>query len=728
MSVASPLPPRTTLYGQAELAKLLAPRSVAVLGASTRSGSFGERTVANLSEFRGSVYPINPKYDSVLGRACYPSLASLPDIPDCVVIASNRDLVQSMVEDCIDAGVGGILIYASGYSETGKPERLLLQQELGRLARKSGVPIIGPNCLGFHNLDLRMAGSFNPAVLPEHVSAAPAIGLITQSGALGVSLLQGLKTGMKISHVLTSGNSCDVDVADYVRYLVEDPGCHAIGCLFEGMSDPRRMLDAAAFAWEHNKPLVIYKIATGDEGAKAAVSHTGSLAGSNAAYRAAFERAGVVVVDDFEALIETTSFLAKAGSPSSHGVAVMSTSGGASIICADKAEIHGVPLPQPLPETTEALAAHIPEFGSARNPCDITAQVLANPHSLVACCEAVLSDPTYGAMVTPHVFAVETAVPRMKMFGDMARTHRKPVCLIWMSLWLDGPGRLEAELDGDLAVFSSADRCFAAIASWQKRGDARKRPKTDTARRSSSEAASAARALLGKAGGNVLTERESKDLLALYGVDVTREMLATSTASATAIAGELGYPVVMKVESADIPHKTETDTIRLNLKSPADIAVAFDEIMANAARVEPPARINGVLVQQMIPPGLEIVVGARTDPLFGPLVLAGLGGVFVELMKDTAVSPAPVTIEQALKMLNRLRGHQVLDGFRGAKPVDRAQLADTIVRISELAADLATHVTEIDVNPLICGAGKIVAVDALFSVNQDHKETTHGRF
>jgi acetate---CoA ligase (ADP-forming) len=706
-------PARSGPYRHRDLRRLLAPTKIAVYGASARAGSFGERTVQNLLNFKGEVFPVNAKYDEILGRKCYPSLAALPHSPDCVVIVAGRESVHDMVRDCITAKAGGILIYASGYSETGKAERIVQQGQLTALARSSGIPIIGPNCIGIYNLTLGMAATFNPVIFPDRPERSSGIGLITQSGALGISLLQGVKTGCSFSHVLTSGNSCDVDAADYIAYLAEDADSKVIACLFEGMSDPRRISEAASIAWDHDKPVVIYKIATGEEGAHAAVSHTGSLAGSNAAYMALFQRAGIAVVQDFEALIETAALFAKAGRMRSPGVAVVSTSGGASIICADKAEKYGVALPQPNADTTAVLQSHIPEFGSARNPCDVTAQVLSDPKSLPACCDALISGAEFGALVLPHILASESGLSRVKMLAELGRKHDKLICLVWMTLWSEGPGSIEAEMEPRVALFRSADRCFAALAAWQKRERYRQNRIKHQARLTPPATAALARQAIARAKINVLTERESKELLRIYGVGTTREQLVTTPAEAEAIASEFGFPVVMKLESPDIVHKTEAGVVRLNVRTAEEARLAFNSIVENAARVKPPARINGVLVQPMIQTGVEMMIGVRVDPLFGPLVLIGLGGVMVELLKDTALQLAPLSHEEAVGLLASLRGQRLLDGFRGSAAVNRAALADAIVRVSEFAADLADELSEVDINPVICSGSSIVAVDAL---------------
>ena len=295
---------------------------------------------------------------------------------------------------------------------------------------------------------------------------AASVGIASQSGALSQSLAQSIETGVSVSHTFSAGNQVDVDVADLVAYLAEEDACRSIVCVFEGMSQPQRLLEAADLAWRNGKPLLIHKIATGQLGSEAAVSHTGSLAGSNAAYLAAFERAGAILVDDFEALMEAAAFFAKAPPPKARGVAVVATSGGAAIMAADKAEEHGVPMPQPSAAATAVLLQHIPDFGSARNPCDVTAQVVNNPQSLWACGEALLADEQYGALVMPQPVAFDFHTPRIAALGELSHKHGKITCNVMVSQWLQGPGALEAEMNPHVAQFRSMDRCFAALAAW----------------------------------------------------------------------------------------------------------------------------------------------------------------------------------------------------------------------------------------------------------------------
>jgi acetate---CoA ligase (ADP-forming) len=334
------------IYRHQDLHRLLHPASIAVIGASTRAGSFGERVLNNLQDYNGRIYAVNARYERIGERVCYQSVPALPEVPDCAVVCVPRESVEEVARQCAATKVGGIVVFASGYAEVGKPDRIAEQERLGAIARESGMPIIGPNCIGTMNIPLQARVTFMVVVPPPELRPG-AVGLISQSGALGFSLAQAAIRGVSFSHVLTYGNGCDVDMADYVAFLAEEPSCSVIACVFEGMARPERLMQAARLAWNANKPMIVYKMATGEEGAAAAMSHTGSLAGSHAAYGAAFRRAGVVLVDTYEQLIDTATFFAKAPEPAAEGVAVLATSGGAAIMCADHAERHRVKLPQP---------------------------------------------------------------------------------------------------------------------------------------------------------------------------------------------------------------------------------------------------------------------------------------------------------------------------------------------------------------------------------------------
>jgi acyl-CoA synthetase (NDP forming) len=700
------------LYHRADLARLADPRSIAIIGVSANPGGFGSRTLANLKHFSGRSYAVNPKYPELHGLPCYPSLSALPEVPDCVVVALPREAVEPAVEACAAAGVGGVVIFASGYTETGLPERRAQQERLTAIGAASGMRIVGPNCFGVCNNLSRAGMLFIPRfdAMPHHVSP---VGIVSQSGALGFTAAQASERGVGFSHYFAAGNSCDVDVCDFASFLIEDDACRAIALCFEGVQSGERLLALGEKADAADKPIVVYKVANGAASAAAAMSHTGTLAGADAAYRAAFERSRFVVVDDLEALYETALFLAKAGRPKAPGVAVMATSGGAAVITADMAEIFGVPMPQPGDKAASILKARIPEFGSSRNPCDVTAQVINDQESFIACSTALLEDPAYGALVLPQVMAIPVQTPgRVPLMSELSRRTGKPICNVWMTEWLEGPGADLYQADPHVALFRSARRCFAALAAWQRREATRETPPAWTTRLSAPDAAVKAGAALAAAGER-LTEREAKTVLGHYGVPVTGERLAADLNTALAAAEALGYPVALKLESPDIAHKTEAGVIRLDVRDAASLRRAFAEIMAAAERIAPPPRINGVLVQPMVPKGVELVIGARVDPQFGPLIVVGSGGILVELLRDSVVALAPVGRAAALAMVRRLKGAALLTGFRGSAPADLAAIADAIARVSELIADHRDAIAEIDVNPVICSPRGCVAVDAL---------------
>ncbi len=700
------------VYGRAELRRLIEPRTIAIIGLSRNESSFGARTRRNLANCESRLYGVNPNANELHGVPCFPSIEAVPEKIDCAVLAVPREAVEGLVEQCAAAGVGGCIIFASGYAETGFAERIAEQERLGAIAASSGMRIVGPNCIGLINNGMR-AGLLFVATYATMPWRAGSIGIVSQSGGLGHATLQAVERGGSFSHFFAAGNSCDVDVCDYVSYLAEDPACRVITCAAEGLKDGERLLEAGEKALAADKPVVFYKMATANAAAQAAMSHTGTLAGSNAAYDAAFRRLGMIKVDNLEDIWETASFLAKAGRPKASGVAAIAASGGACVITLDNAERHGVAMPPPSAETMAILEANVPEFGSAGNPCDITAQVANNPKSYEACAEALLTDPAYGALVVmaPTIDRVNTPA-RAAMFSKLAKQVGKPVCVSWLSEWLQGPGADIYEADPHAALFQTTERCYRALAGWNWREARRRAPRDEPRVIENGAAAREARGLLDAAGGK-LTEREAKEVLAAYGVPVARDFVVRTGEEAVRAAAGLGFPIVLKVESPDIPHKTEAGVVRLNLRSEDAVRHGFAEIVEAANGLTPRPEIRGVLVQPMIEAGTEIVVGTRLDPTFGPLIVVGMGGILVELLRDSAADLAPVGEAQALNMLESLRGYRLLTGFRGSKAADIGRLVRIIVQVSHLATDLSDEIAEIDVNPVICGPDRAIAVDAL---------------
>ncbi|WP_135467261.1 acetate--CoA ligase family protein [Crenalkalicoccus roseus] len=697
------------LRDPASLRRLLSPRSVAVVGVSGEPSGFGARTVTNLAGFAGQVWAVNPKYagQELHGRPCYASLAELPEAPDCVLLALPRQGVMPAVEAAIARGAGGVIVYASGYGETGLPERVAEEEALRERCRAAGLPLVGVNCLGIVDHVLKAGVTFMPEY-PRMVAPPGGVAITSQSGALGYALMQAAERGFSVCHMTTAGNATDLDVCDLAAYQLSMPECRAVALAVEGLRDGRRLFLLGEAARQAGKPIVVLKLGRGEAGAAAAVSHTGSLAGSAAAWSAAFRRAGMVEVEDFDALLETAGLFAKAPPPKAKGVAIITPSGGAGIMAADHAEALGLDMPQPLPETEAVLRAAIPDFGAPRNPCDLTAQVASNPASYDACMEAMLADPQYGCAVIPVVYSHHALTQnRMQQLRPYAAKFGKPLLIAWIPEQLEASGAFAAESVPELALFRSMRRLMNAIRLWlEYHGQAPMQAPTPPPGMAEAIAAL-------PRGEAVLTEAEAKALFARVGVPVVEERRAATADTAADAAAAIGFPVVLKLDSPDIAHKTEVGGVKLNLGDAAAVKAAFEEIVASAKRHAPKARIDGVLIQRMAPKGVELILGARRDPQFGPMVLVGTGGVQAELWRDVALDLAPVSPERAEAMLRSLKGFPLLDGFRGAPKADIAAVARAVSAFSAFAAGAGERVQEAEVNPLIAGPWGCLAVDGL---------------
>ena len=709
------------VYRHQDLDPILNPRRVAIVGISPSARGAGARALGQLKllGFKGAIDLVNAKYPEIEGMPCHPSIVSLKQAPDSVIITVPQAAVEGVLLDAASAGARSAIVFAAGYADTGREDGRAQQDRLNAIALETGIKIIGPNCLGAVNYATGAALTYtntpllriDDAIVRPHVRA---VGLVSQSGGLGFAAAQAVQRGLSLSHILTSGNSCDVDVADYIAYLAEEPSCASIACVFEAVPDAGRLIEAAEIALKAGKPLIVHKLGTGEEGAAAAMTHSGMLAGSHDAFVAGLERVGVTVVDQFENLIETAAYFAKADPAGIEGVIVLTSSGGASVMAADKAELHAISLPQPAEDLRAALQEKLPDFGTARNPCDVTGG-LANDHEgYFACVDLLLADPAYGTLVTAHPYSVHTA-NRVRAFGELAAKYDKRVCNVWITEYLAGPGLIDAERDPKLMVFHSMDRCFASMAALRDwtRLRARRLAEPAPARLVSREAADRVTAMLRAAGDAVLTEKQAKAVLAEYGVPVVSDRLVQTAEQAADAADALGYPVVVKIDSPDIAHKTEAGVVAIGLTDRAAVLDAAARVLRNAAANEPDARVEGLLAQPMIPAGVEVMIGAKRDPLFGQVLITGLGGIFVELLKDYALSTVPVSPEGAAELLDKLKGGALLDGFRGGPSVDRAALAEVIARVSELLADQGALLEGVDINPIICNGSRIVAVDAL---------------
>lgn len=718
------------LHTQEQLRRLVQPDSIAVVGASPKPGSFGKRTLDNLASFGGRVCAVNPKYQQIDAVPCYPSLDAIPQVPDCVVLCVASDAVVSMVESCADLGVGGVIIYASGFAEMPGEEGALAQARLAEISRSTGLRIAGPNCAGLLNFGTGALMHFIGGLAPGEMVHGP-VGLVSQSGGIGYGILQAMDRGIGFSHFFAVGNSCDVDACDLMNYMLDDPGTSVIVTFLEGLESGARLRELGRRALEKNKPIVICKTGQSDQSHAAIRSHTGAVVGSIEAYLALFEETGLIHVDSVEGMTEIAQFLRKAPPPGMGGLGVMTTSGGLAVMAVDKADYAGVDLPQLSEQCQSALRALVPSFGMVGNPLDITAAAQGDPTLFRDCIAALCNEPGFAVLLIAVPYAQKiVAEQRAHLICEAARGSSIPIVVAWMNEALDCPAARIYENDENVVLFRSMTRAMEAIRAWKWREALRvKSLERSMARLSPPEAFDVVRPMLEDAvrDGRALSERESKSVLRAYGVETTQDRFAASRFEAVQAAEAIGFPVVLKVESTDILHKTDAGLVILGLENPEAVAEAFDSVMARTREAFPDARVQGAVVQAMVPPGVEIIVGAKYEPALGQVLMFGLGGVFVELMKDLAFALAPVAPDQVVAKLTELKGAALLRGYRGTPAVDLDVLANQIARISEFVADAEDLVAELDVNPIFARGDGAIAVDAVIIPYVAANEQAQGR-
>lgn len=714
------------------LQSMLEPRIIAVVGASPKPGSFGGAVLANLAaHYTGTVFAVNPQHQEISGFACYPDLHSLPQTPDCVCIAVPSRAVPGVLLEAADCGIACAIVFSSGFAEIGTPEGMALQARVSEIARTRGIRVLGPNCTGIVNVRSGASCNILPSVKLLPLVAGD-VGLVGQSGALGYVVFQAMHRGVGFSHLISTGNSCDVDIADLIDYLVDDPDTKVIAALFESVPDGARLRAALERAFEAGKPVVVYKIGVTQSGQKAALSHSGMLAGDATTYRALFARTGAIAVDCFEALLETAVFFARSGLPSlESGVGIISGSGGSVVMAADKADTYGIGLPQPHAATVRALRDRLPAFASFANPADITAESIRDEGMYEECVEIYAADPGFAGVVIlmPSAHG-EAAIRRAQGISALAGRIDKPLSLVWMNEWYEGIGSRVYDESTTLAVFRSLDRCMNAYRLWFEYGQRRRERESRqtcpgqgghehnavnlrNAAQRQSRLDQARDYLQDFAAGTCLTESQSRQLFKLWDIACNEQVLCTSPQEAVLAAERLGYPVVAKIQAPDIQHKSDIGGVKLALKDEHAVRAAWTDIMSAVSGLTLPNGIEGISIQKMIPPGVEMFIGTRVDPAFGPTIVYGFGGTLVEVLKDVAVSLAPVTPQEVMASLDKLRMRKLLDGVRGAPPCDIAFFANQVARVSELAADLVSEISEIDINPVVLHQQAGVAIDGL---------------
>lgn len=693
-------PPRLTL-GQ-----ILYPRSVAVFGASEDRSKYGGRIFHYLQhhKFAGKLIPINRGRDVVHGLKCYPNIGAVPELVDVAILAIPAASMKQTIQECGEAGVGACVIVTSGFAEQSE-EGAKLQDEIVAIARSHGLRIIGPNCMGLlnpeHNLCLTSSLVFD---VPKFHKGN--IGLISQSGAVMLTTFnRAYDRGIGFSICASLGNQSDVTFEDIFEYMIEDEATKAICMYIEGLREGRRFVELAKKTRAAGKPVLVVKTGRTSAGARAARSHTASLAGAYGAFEAACRDAGVLLTDDPDGMIATASLMTRWGTLSGESIGVISPSGGGTGIGADRVSEAGLQLAALAPET-KAKVVEIMANKAADNPLDLFGGIPADSLTAIAQgVEVFASDTSVGAL-----FIVMPTLPvydqNMLAIAHGVLAAGKPAIFVFVAgTAADAARAVLRQLD--LPFFEGVDDGIRALKLYvQHYRDSRRRIPPEATRPSGLPSHVSVK-------DGELTEPEAKKLLADYGLRIAREKVVKSAADAVAVADAIGYPVVLKAVARSLMHKSDVGGVQLDLRDADAVTAAFKRVEAAVAKV-PGAVFEGVLVAEMVSGGAELIIGANDDAQFGATVLVGSGGVTAELTRDVALALAPLSKEKALEMLRSLKFWPLLDGYRGRAKLDVDAAADAIVRVSFLAADLGPRLRELDVNPLIvrpAGEGAVV-VDA----------------
>jgi acyl-CoA synthetase (NDP forming) len=701
---------------QTDLTRLFAPKSVALVGATDHPTSFGGRVYQQMTNFGfpGKIYPVNPRLKEIRGLACYPRLEDLPETPDHVGIIVSTARVFDVLEECAAIAVPFATVFTGGFSEMGTPEGRERQAQLVDFGKRTGMRIMGPNCNGVINFVDAFAMTSTAAIKGPRAPAGN-VGVVTQSGGLGqINVMwRAQEIGLGISYEASCGNEADLDTLDFVRFMLRSDSTDVVLMAVEGIRDGEKFKQIAQEAAEREKPIVILKFGRTEAGGRAAASHTGAVVGDDDVFDAVFRQYGVTRVHECNQLYETAVLLRQRRWPKGRGAASVSPTGGNIVQVADAGATFGIQWPEYSLDTQAVLGQLMPGYGKVANPTDMTSIATGDQALYRKALTAIAHDAGVDTVV-PIFASVSKA--DLQQAADFVAGCSKPAAMLWVGGCTDDPDFTFRDfIKAGIAVYRDATPCMRAVRAAVDFGDyvqAHKSGETKP-RRPDGLNMTAATAKLRVAGAK-LTEREAKELLADYGFPVTRERLATTREQALAHAREIGGAVALKIDSPDIAHKTEAGAIRLGVAGD-DISDAYTQVLDAARRYAPDARINGVLVQEMAPAGVEMMLGVIRDPVFGPIVAVGLGGIHVEVLRDVAYRAAPVTPQQAQDMLAELRGAKLLDGVRGMPPRDKRTVVDLIVRLSWFAHDFRDEIGELDINPLVVlGEGEAArVVDAL---------------
>jgi len=687
------------------LDSLFQPRSIAIVGASNTEGKIGHSVVHNLieSKYTGAIYPINPNDPEIQGLKAYKSVLDVAGEIEAAVLTVPAKIIKSVIDECGKKGVKSLIIITSGFSEVGERE---LEEEIVALAHSYGMHVLGPNIVGVLSNSGSMNASFAPFLPLKGKSS-----LVSQSGALLIAMDASTYTRrVGFDKLVSIGNMSDVNFGDVVGWLDNDPNTNCITLYIEGFKDGRHFMDVSQKA---KKPIIALKSGISAHGAAAAASHTGSLAGAAKVYGAAFQQAGVVQAADLDNLFDRSLALSLQSPMKGDNLLIITNGGGVGVLATDAAERYGIPLQFAPKDVQTELKKHMPAFGSAKNPVDITG--MAGTEWYVDSVRYAIEHPWVDGLV---VLYCETAVSNpleiaqgIKAAVDEAGVD-KPIIVSYVG-GERSDNAMKWLVENGIPAYGAPDTAINAMAALRDYARMRELMEVNSETHITVDREKALQIIAGarEDGRDSLTEIEAKQVFAAYGLPVTKNALAKNEDEAVKLAVEIGFPIVMKIVSPDILHKSDAGGVKVNLKNTEEIRSAFKTIMDNAKAYKADANIHGVVIQEMAPWGTEVILGSVNDPTFGPTMMFGLGGIFVEVLKDVTFRVAPVSQGQAMRMLGEIRGAPILAGVRGEAPRDREKLADTVTRYATMILDLADEISESDANPvLVYEEGKGVKV------------------
>ncbi|MGM0651793.1 MAG: acetate--CoA ligase family protein [Bacillota bacterium] len=701
----------------AELELFFYPGSIAVIGASQNALKPNgiPLYLLNMFGFKGDVYPVNPKYDNVGGLKCYPSILNIEEPVDLAIIGVAAAQTMDVLKECEKKKVKAVIIFTSGFAETGREGRRI-QEEMKALADRSGMRILGPNCLGLLNYYNGNMASFFYNQERKDLVHPKKLSFITQSGGLGGIIYQMvMQLSIGFNYFVSTGNEADVSFAEILNYLVRQDEVSIVAGYLEGLQgDGRLFMEACRHAIEQKKLVTMLKVGRTESGAAAAASHTGAMVGSDQVYDGMFRQYGVPRADDVEQMNALIALHATGRMPQGKKMAIITISGGGGVVVADKCPQYGLEVVSLTELTQQKLREFFPVFGAVGNPVDLTSQLFIDTELFQKALRLVMQDPEVD--VGGFFYNLEMPDPEAaKKIIEVYKELKKPLIIFTWPTGQDYAIKAKNTLvQAGVPVIENIPAglwAISALADWVLKIERpRYKPEInpgksrDSVRRQLDETTIEP--------GGALTEWRSKQVIEAYDIPVTQDILVTSPEEAVQAAGKIGYPVAMKIMSPHLLHKTDVGGLELNLNSENEVINAFKTIMAKAKEKRPDALVEGILVQEMLKPGLEVIVGVKNDPIFGPAVVFGLGGVFVEVLKDVSTRVAPLSKEDAREMIEDIKGRALLKGFRGQQERDLEALVGVIMNISRLALELKDEIEEIDINPLILyenGSGAVAA-------------------